>query len=100
LDSYLIPAATKAYKPHRQLRRRLRNLLPPEGCGGKANIQRVDACAETRLRIVTTNDALDEEGLKAAGVEFIVSLPHRVVRVLTGLNADQYAAEMRGQLAR
>jgi phosphotransferase system IIB component len=98
LDSYLIPAATKAYKPHRQLRRRLRNLLPPEGCGGKANIQREDACAETRLRIVTTN--LDEEGLKAAGVEFIVSLPHRVVRVLTGLKANRYAAEMRGRLTR
>jgi PTS system glucose-specific IIC component len=68
--------------------------------GGKANIQRVDACAETRLRIVTTNGALDEAALKAAGVEGIVRLPDRVVHLLTGLNADQYAAEMRGQLAR
>jgi len=68
--------------------------------GGKANIQRVDACAETRLRIVTTNGALDEEALKAAGVAAIVRLPDRVVHLLTGLNADQYAAEMRGQLAR
>jgi PTS system glucose-specific IIC component len=67
--------------------------------GGKANIQRV-ACAETRLRIVTTNGTLDEAGLKAAGVEAIVRLPDRVVHLLTSLNADQYAAEMRGQLAR
>jgi phosphotransferase system IIB component len=67
--------------------------------GGKANIQRVDACAETRLRIVTTNDALDEAALKVAGIEAIVRLPPRVVHLLTGLNADQYAAEMRGQLA-
>ena len=68
--------------------------------GGKTNIQRVDACAETRLRVVTTNGALDEAALKAAGVEAIVRLPDHVVHLLTGLNADQYAAEMRGQLAK
>ena len=68
--------------------------------GGKANIQRVDACAETRLRIVTTNGALDEAALRAAGVEAIVKLPDHVIHLLTGLNADQYAAEMRGQLAK
>jgi glucose PTS system EIICB or EIICBA component len=67
--------------------------------GGKANIQRVDACAETRLRIVTANGALNEAALKTAGVEGIVRLPEHVVHLLTGLNADQYAAEMRGQLA-
>ncbi|HEY5707182.1 MAG TPA: PTS glucose transporter subunit IIBC [Terrimicrobiaceae bacterium] len=66
--------------------------------GGKANVQRVDACAETRLRVVTTNGALNEAALKAAGVEAIVKLPDRVLHLLTGLNADQYAAEMRGQL--
>ena len=67
--------------------------------GGKANIQRVDACAETRLRVVTTNGHLDEAALRAAGVEAVVKLPDRVLHLLTGLNADQYAAEMRGQLA-
>jgi glucose PTS system EIICB or EIICBA component len=70
-----------------------------DALGGKANIQRVDACAETRLRVVTTNGALDEAALKAAGVEAIVKLPDRVLHLLTGLNADQYAAEIRGQLA-
>ncbi|HVJ58055.1 MAG TPA: PTS transporter subunit EIIB, partial [Terrimicrobiaceae bacterium] len=68
--------------------------------GGKANIQRVDACAETRLRVVTTNGALDEAALRTAGVEAIVKLPDHVIHLLTGLNADQYAAEMRGQLAK
>ena len=67
--------------------------------GGKVNIQRVDACAETRLRVVTTNGAIDEAALKTAGAEAIVRLPAHVVHLLTGLNADQYAAEMRGQLA-
>ena len=55
--------------------------------------------SETRLRVVTTNGALDEAALKAAGVEAVVKLPDRVLHLLTGLNADQYAAEMRGQLA-
>ncbi|HEY5752602.1 MAG TPA: glucose PTS transporter subunit EIIB, partial [Chthoniobacterales bacterium] len=67
--------------------------------GGKANVARVDACAETRLRVVMTNGVLDEAALKAAGVEAVVKLPDRVLHLLTGLNADQYAAEMRGQLA-
>jgi hypothetical protein len=29
----------------------------------------------------------------------VAKLAHRVVHLLTGLNADRYAAEMRGQLA-
>ena len=37
-----------------------------DALGGKANIQRVDACAETRLRVLTTNGHLDEAALKAA----------------------------------
>ena len=37
--------------------------------------------------------------LKAAGIEAVVKLPDHVVHLLAGLNADQYAAEMRGQLA-
>ena len=49
---------------------------------------------------MTTNGALDEAALRAAGVEAIVKLPDHVVHLLTGLNADQYAAEMRGQLAK
>jgi PTS system glucose-specific IIC component len=105
-DEVEAPSPVKA-PPQAGIQPKLRDPLAPEkaralinALGGKANIQRVDACAETRLRIVTTNGALDEAALKAAGVEAIVRLPARVVHLLTGLNADQYAAEMRGQLAR
>jgi PTS system glucose-specific IIC component len=52
------------------------------------------------LRVVTTNGALDEAALKAAGVDAAMKLPDRVVHLLIGLNADQYAAEMRGQFAK
>jgi PTS system glucose-specific IIC component len=105
-DEVEAPSPVKA-PPQAGIQPKLRDPLAAEkaralinALGGKANIQRVDACAETRLRIVTTNGALDEAALKAAGVEAIVRLPDRVVHLLTGLNADQYAAEMRGQLAR
>ena len=105
-DEVEAPSPVKA-PPQAGIQPKLRDPLAPEkaralinALGGKVNIQRVDACAETRLRIVTTNGALDEAALKAAGVEAIVRLPDRVVHLLTGLNADQYAAEMRGQLAR
>jgi PTS system glucose-specific IIC component len=68
--------------------------------GGKANIARVDACAETRLRLVLRDEKqLDEAALKAEGVSAVVKLPEHTVHLLAGLNADQYAAEMRGQLA-
>ena len=105
-DEVEAPSPVKA-PPQAGIQPKLRDPLAPEkaralinALGGKANIQRVDACAETRLRIVTTNGTLDEAAMKAAGVEAIVRLPDRVVHLLTGLNADQYAAEMRGQLAR
>jgi PTS system glucose-specific IIC component len=68
--------------------------------GGKANIARVDACAETRLRLVLRDEKqLNETALKAEGVSAVVKLPEHTVHLLAGLNADQYAAEMRGQLA-
>ena len=105
-DEVEAPSPVKA-PPQAGIQPKLRDPLAPEkaralinALGGKANIQRVDACAETRLRIVTTNGALDEAAMKAAGVEAIVRLPDHVVHLLTGLNADQYAAEMLGQLAR
>jgi len=104
-DEVEAPSPVKA-PPQAGIQPKLRDPLAAEkaralinGLGGKANIQRVDACAETRLRIVTTNGALDEAALKAAGIEAIVRLPNRVLHLLSGLNADQYAAEMRGQLA-
>jgi len=68
--------------------------------GGVANIERVDDCAATRLRVVLRDAArLDESGPLAAGIEAVVKLPNETVHLLAGLNADQYAAEMRAQLA-
>jgi PTS system glucose-specific IIC component len=70
------------------------------GLGGGNNIERVDGCAETRLRIVLRDAAqLDEAALRDAGVEAVIKLAQNTVHLLVGLNADQYAAEMRGQLA-
>jgi PTS system glucose-specific IIC component len=68
--------------------------------GGKANIVRVDACAETRLRLVVRDKAqVRESALKAEGIAAVVKLDGDVLHLLADLNADQYAAEMRGQLA-
>lgn len=68
--------------------------------GGAGNVERVDACAETRLRLVVGNDAsVNEAALRAAGVAGVMRLANRTLHLVVGLNADQYAAEMRGQLA-
>ena len=68
--------------------------------GGAGNIQRVDPCAETRLRLVLGNGAsVDERAIEAVGVGGLMRLANNTVHLVVGLNADQYAAEMRGQLA-
>jgi PTS system glucose-specific IIC component len=68
--------------------------------GGKGNVVRVDACAETRLRLVVRDKAQVREGvLESEGVAAVVNLGNGTLHLLVGLNADQYAAEMRGQLA-
>jgi PTS system glucose-specific IIC component len=69
--------------------------------GGKANIVRVDACAETRLRLeVRDASQIQDAALKSEGIAALVKLDGgKTLHLLAGLNADQYAAEMRGQLA-
>jgi len=68
--------------------------------GGKANIVRVDACAQTRLRLVVRDRTqVREPALKAAGIAAVVKLDGDALHLLSDLNADQYAAEMRGQLS-
>jgi PTS system glucose-specific IIC component len=68
--------------------------------GGRGNIVRVDACAETRLRLVVRDRArVSETALKTEGIAAVVGLDAQTLHLLAGLNADQYAAEMRGQLA-
>src|SRR5262245_52008816 len=68
--------------------------------GGPGNVERVDACAETRVRVVLRDDTrASESALRAAGIEAVIKLPAKTLHLLAGLNADQYAAELRGQLA-
>lgn len=68
--------------------------------GGKENIVRVDACAQTRLRLLLRDEQkINEEALKAAGIAAVIKLPSNICHLLAGLNADQYAAEMRAHLA-
>ena len=68
--------------------------------GGKTNIVRLDDCAATRLRVVVRDlGQVHEDALRAAGIAAVVQLDGQILHLLAGLNADQYAAEMRGQLA-
>ncbi|GAB4371357.1 MAG: PTS glucose transporter subunit IIBC [Elainellaceae cyanobacterium] len=69
--------------------------------GGRRNIRHVDAAALTRLRLEVANDAeVSEEALQTAGVNGIMHLPDHKYHLIVGLNADQYAEEMKKQLAR
>jgi PTS system glucose-specific IIC component len=69
------------------------------GLGGARNIQQVDAVAETRLRAVVGDEAqVDEDALRTSGVDAVMVLPNRIVHLIVGPNADQYAAEMHAQL--
>lgn len=70
-----------------------------QGLGGVKNIKKVEAVAETRLRVVLGDDTqLNDSELQTAGVYAIMRLPNRVLHLIVGPNADQYAAEMSGQL--
>ena len=86
---------------------KLRDPLAPEkardfiaGLGGRGNISKVEAAAETRLRVkVKDPNAVDEGALKAAGIAGLVAIGDGTYHLIAGPNADQYAAEMRGQLS-
>jgi PTS system glucose-specific IIC component len=68
--------------------------------GGRSNIVRVDACAETRLRLVVRDRRnVQEPALRAEGIAALVAIDSQTLHLLAGFNADQYAAEMRGLLA-
>ena len=71
-----------------------------QGLGGVKNILRVEAVAETRLRVMVGNEKnVNESDLRAAGVDGIMRLPNQILHLIVGPNADQYAAEMAGQIA-
>ncbi len=71
-----------------------------KGLGGAKNILKVEAVAETRLRVVVKNDdQVNDAGLQTGGVNGIMRMPDHILHLIVGPNADQYAAEMAGQLA-
>jgi len=68
--------------------------------GGAANIRNLEAVAETRLRVELYDETtMSQEALASTGVNGIMRLPNHIVHLIVGLNANQYAAEMAGQLA-
>lgn len=68
--------------------------------GGAENVERIDACAETRLRVVLRDASrASESSLVSSGIEAVIKVSAKTLHLLAGLNADQYAAELRGQLA-
>jgi glucose PTS system EIICB or EIICBA component len=100
-------ASEISYQPTGGPTVRLRDPMAPEkargiidGLGGPDNIVKVDAVAETRLRVkVKDTTVVDENVLNGAGIAAHAVVGDGTLHLLAGLNADQYAAEMRGQLA-
>lgn len=72
-----------------------------QALGGSQNIRNVEAAALTRLRLEVANDrSVDQAALQSAGVDAIMPLPDHILHLLVGLNADQYADEMKKQLTK
>jgi PTS system glucose-specific IIC component len=68
--------------------------------GGSKNVRKIEAVAETRLRVVVDDDReVNETQLQEAGVDAIMRLPNRILHLIVGPNADQYAAEVAAQVA-
>lgn len=68
--------------------------------GGPANLVKAEAAATTRLRVVVADDtAVDAARLRAADVSGAVQVGERTWHLVVGQNAEQYAAELHGQLA-
>ncbi|MGK7905846.1 MAG: PTS transporter subunit EIIB, partial [Synechococcus sp.] len=65
------------------------------GLGGAENIHSVNAVAMTRLRVeLSDSKPLKQETLKAAGVKGLMRVQDRVLHLVVGLNAEQYADEI------
>lgn len=67
--------------------------------GGAGAITSIEACAQTRLRVVIKGAMPDTGRLKAAGVQDTMELPGGILHLIVGLNADQYAVEIKALLA-
>jgi PTS system glucose-specific IIC component len=68
-----------------------KNLI--QALGGATNIERIEAVAETRLRVVVGNDSqVNDARLRAAGVNAVMRLPHHILHLIVGPHAGRYAA--------
>jgi len=68
--------------------------------GGAANIEEIDPCAETRLRLKVRDEAsVDEAALRDAGAWALMRVAGGTMHLLVGLHAEQYANEMKAQIA-
>ncbi len=68
--------------------------------GGSSNIVDIEPCAQTRLRIKLRKvSAINEEIMAKAGITGIMKLPNKILHLITGLNADQYANAMKSQIS-
>lgn len=68
--------------------------------GGAANIEEIESCAETRLRVKVHDEAfVDQAALRDAGAWGLMRVASRTMHLLVGLHAELYAAEMKSQLA-
>jgi PTS system glucose-specific IIC component len=67
--------------------------------GGRENIERVQACAVTRLRVVVKNaTAVSDAALHDAGAEGVMRLPGNTLHVIVGPNADAFAVDVQRAL--
>jgi PTS system glucose-specific IIC component len=68
--------------------------------GGAANIEEIESCGETRLRLKVRDEAaVDEMALHDAGAWGLMRVASRTMHLLVGLHAERYAGEMKSQLA-
>ena len=68
--------------------------------GGAANIEEIESCAETRLRLKVRDEAsVDEAALRDAGAWGLMRVAARTMHLLVGLHAAAYASEMKAQIA-
>jgi PTS system glucose-specific IIC component len=86
-----VPAAS-AVAPDPAIQERAAGLL--RALGGRGNVEAVEACALTRLRVVVRDPAqVDEAALRDAGCA-LMRLPERVLHVVVGPAAPGYAAAL------
>jgi PTS system glucose-specific IIC component len=68
--------------------------------GGAANIEEIEPCAATRLRLKVRDEAVvDKKALRNAGAWGLMRVASQTMHLLVGLQAECYAAEMKSQLA-